>query len=46
MQGLRAVQGRAIPGWIVSVVVHLLLLVACAMGLQSCQRSVPLDAEG
>ena len=46
MQGLRAVQGRAIPGWIVSVVVHLLLLVACAMGLQSCQRSVGEDGAG
>ena len=46
MQGLRAVQGRAIPGWIVSVVLHLLLLVACAMGLQSCQRSVGEDGDG
>ena len=46
MQGLRAVQGRAIPGWIVSVVLHLLLLVACAMGLQSCQRSVGEDGAG
>lgn len=46
MQGLRAIQGRAIPGWIVSVVLHLLLLVACAMGLQSCQRSVGEDGAG
>ena len=46
MQGLRAVQGRAIPGWIASVVVHLLLLVACALGLQSCQKSAGEDGAG
>ncbi len=46
MQGLRAVQSRAIPGWIVSVMVHLLLLVACALGLQSCQKSAGEDGAG
>ncbi|MBQ18541.1 MAG: hypothetical protein CMJ65_15610 [Planctomycetaceae bacterium] len=39
MQGVRTVQGRAIPGWIVSVILHGLLLIACAISLRSCQAA-------
>jgi hypothetical protein len=46
LPGPHVVQGRAIPGWIVSVVLHLLLLVACAFGLQSCQTTSGEDGAG
>ncbi len=45
MQGIGTVQGRAIPGWIASVILHAMLLIACAVGLQSCQAS-PGDGPG
>jgi len=46
VQGPRVIQGRAIPGWIASVALHLLLLVACAMGLQSCRETAGEDGAG
>jgi len=46
VSGPRVVQGRAIPGWIASVLLHLLLLAACAFGLQSCRETSGEDGAG
>ena len=46
LQGPPVVQGRAIPGWIASVTLHLLLLVVCAAGLQSCRETAGEDGAG
>ncbi len=46
VSGPRVVEGRAIPGWIASILLHLVLLGACAVGLQSCRETAGEDGAG
>ena len=46
VSGPRVVQNRALPGWIASVLLHLVLLAACALGLQSCRETAGEDGAG